>query len=215
MKLKQASIAAIAIVLLSLLPFKASAQFRYAPIVGVNINNLNFKQDLVTIGQTVGATAGIQGEMMFPGIGFGIDFGLLYNQMGAKVNLGERKIWSSQGYGNENVMIHSIQIPLHLRFKWTRMNGLEDYIAPFVYGGPDFSIQAGHNKIKGNEGEPRPFKYAGGELGLTAGVGFELFRRWQVSGQYTWGMTYLLKTRLLDNYSAQSRQWSVRVAYFF
>ena len=60
MKLKQASIAAIAIVLLSLLPFKASAQFRYAPIVGVNINNLNFKQDLVTIGQTVGATAGIQ-----------------------------------------------------------------------------------------------------------------------------------------------------------
>ena len=36
--------------------------------------------------------------------------------------------------------LHMLEIPLHLRFKWTRMNGLEDYIAPFVYGGPDFSI---------------------------------------------------------------------------
>ena len=35
-------------------------------------------------------------------------------------------------------------------------------------------------------------------------------------GEYkTWGMTYLLKTRKLENYSAQNRQWAVRVAYFF
>ena len=61
----------------------------------------------------------------------------------------------------------------------------------------------------------RSFKYAGGDLGLTAGGGVELWKRWQVSVQYTWGMTYLLKTRKLENYSAQNRQWAVRVAYFF
>ncbi len=214
MKRIQALFAAIAIII-ACASFSATAQFRYSPVLGVNINNLNFKQDLVTVGQTVGATAGIQGELMFPGIGFGIDFGLLYNQSGAKVNLGERLIWSSDGYGNENVMMHNIQIPLHLRFKWTRMDGLEDYIAPFVYGGPEFVIHAGHNKIKGNEGATKPFDYAGGSLGLTAGLGFEVFRNWQISGQYTWGMTYVLKTRLLDNFSARSSQWSVRVAYFF
>ena len=95
------------------------------------------------------------------------------------------------------------------------MNGIEDYIAPFVYGGPDFSFMVAHNSIKGNAGVPNPFNYAGGDLGLTAGGGFELYKRWQVSVQYTWGMTDLLKTRKLENFSAQNRQLAVRVAYLF
>lgn len=196
-------------------PVAMLGQFRYGPVAGVNINTLNFKQDLIGISSTVGAQAGIQGELMFPGIGFGIDFGLLYNVEGANVDLGSRKIWSSDGFKKTDVTLHMMQIPFHLRFKWTRMNGLEDYIAPFVYGGPDFSFMLAHNSIKGNAGVPSPFKYAGGDLCLTAGGGFELFKRWQLSAQYTWGMTYLLKTRKLDNFSAQNRQLSIRVAYLF
>jgi hypothetical protein len=186
----------------------ASAQFRRAAVVGLNINTLNFKQDLVGVSSTIGYQAGIQGELMFPGIGFGIDVGVLYNQMGAKVNLGDKLVWSSLGYGNEQVYLHQIQIPVHLRFKWTRLNGFEDKLAPFIYGGPDFSITAAHGKCDA-------FKYAGGDLGLTAGVGVEIYRNWQLSGSYTWGMTYLLKTKLLDDFSAQGRQWAVRLAYYF
>ncbi|MDE5655460.1 MAG: hypothetical protein K2I19_00070, partial [Muribaculaceae bacterium] len=152
--------------------------------------------------------AGVQCEMMFPGIGFGIDFGLMYNLMGAKVNLGEKKIWAVDGYGNERLALHYVQIPVHLRFKWTRMEGLEDYIAPFVYGGPDFTILAGHGKCDA-------MKYAGGELGLTAGLGFELYKKWQISASHTWGMTYAMKAQLLDNWSARNREWTVRLAYFF
>ena len=196
-------------------PIASKAQFRYAPVVGVTINDLKFKESIFPVDKVVGYQAGIQGELVFPGIGFGIDFALLYNQMGAKTDLGSRKIWSTDGFGDSHVMLHTLQIPVHLRFKWTRMNGLEDYIAPFVYGGPDFAISIGHNKIKGNEGVPSPYDYSGGDLGLTAGGGFELWRRWQVSLQYTWGMTYMLKTVKLDNLSAKNRQWAVRVAYMF
>lgn len=184
------------------------AQFRYGPVVGVTLNDLIFKQDLVTVKQQVGEVAGIQAEMMFPGIGIGIDFGLIYNQQGARVNLGEKPVWSWQGWGNEHVMIHNIQIPLHLRFKYTRLGGLEEKIAPIVFGGPEFNIQAGHS----NAGA---FKCSGGDLGLTAGVGAELFRHWQITGSYTWGMTYACRTKLLDNFSARSRQWTVKVAYLF
>lgn len=197
----------IAVVALMGMTLPASAQFRYGVVAGPTLTDLHFKQDLASVSQTVGGQAGVMGEMMFPGIGFGLDFGFLYNMAGAKVNLGDKEIWASQGYGNERLMLHQLQIPLHLRFKWTRMNGLEDTVAPFVYGGPDFSILLGHSKCKAME-------YAGGDLGLTAGLGVELFKRWQVSGSYTWGMTYLLKTRLLDNYSARGRQWTVRVVYF-
>lgn len=135
--------------------------------------------------------------------------------MGAKTDLGDRRIWSSDGFGENFTRLHMLQIPIHLRFKWTRMNGIEDYIAPFIYGGPDFGIMIGHNKIKGNEGVAEPYTYSGGDLGLTAGGGFEILRRWQVSVQYTWGMTYLLKTSKLENVSAKNRQLSFRVAYMF
>lgn len=197
------------------LPCTMMAQFRYAPVAGVNISDLKFKQDLFGVNKLVGAQVGIMGELMFPGLGFGMDFGLLYSQLGAKTDLGSRTIWSSDGFGDEKAILHMLQIPVHLRFKWTRMNGFEDYIAPFVYGGPEFGILAGHSNIKGKAGVPNPYTYAGGDLGLTAGGGAEIFKRWQISLQYTWGMTYILKTRKLENVSAQNRQWTVRVAYFF
>lgn len=197
-----------------------SAQFRYAPTIGAELTTLKFKQDLVSVTQTPSFQVGVQGEIIFPGLGFGIDTGLFYNQLGAKVNLGERKIWQSAdiidgdkvihypGYGNERVRLHTLQIPLHLRFKWIRMNGIEDIVAPFVYGGPDFNILVGHGKCDA-------FDYAGGSLDLTVGGGVELFTRWQLSYSYTWGMTYVLKTKLLDNFSARDRFMTLRLAYFF
>lgn len=197
------------------IPATVVAQFRYAPVAGVNISDLKFKQDLFKVDKLVGAQVGIMGELMFPGLGFGMDFGLVYSQLGAKTDLGSREIWRADGFGDEKAMLHMLQIPVHLRFKWTRMNGLEDYIAPLVYGGPEFGILVGHSRIKGNAGVAEPYTYAGGDLGLTAGVGAEIFKRWQVCLQYTWGMTYLLKTRKLENVSAQNRQWTVRVSYFF
>lgn len=186
----------------------ADAQIRWGAQAAFNINGLVLKQDLVSHSSSFGYSAGVIGELMFPGIGFGIDLGLGYNQSGGKINLGERLVWSSDGYGNEQVYLHNLSIPIHLRFKYTRLNGLEDIIAPFVYGGPEFNIQVAH-------GNCDALKYSGGDLGIGVGLGAELFKRWQVSGSYTWGMTYVFKTKLLDEFSSRTRQWSVRVAYFF
>lgn len=194
--------------IICLFAIAASAQFRAAGVAGVAFTNMSFNQEIAPVKGTVGYQAGVLGELMFPGIGFGLDFGLLYNLGGAKVNLGKKTVWSSQGYGNERVYMHFAQIPLHLRFKWTRLSGLEDYVAPFVFGGPELNILLAHNKCDA-------FKYPGGSLGLTAGIGFELYRNWQISGSYTWGMTYAAQTVLLDNYTARNRQWTVRLAYFF
>jgi hypothetical protein len=186
----------------------ANAQFRWSGTAGVSVNSLKFKQDLVDVSSTIGYSAGVNGELMFPGIGFGMSIGMLYNQQGGKANLGQREVWAADGYGNEQIFLHNILIPVHLRFKYTRLNGLEDKIAPLVFGGPEFDIQVAHGKCKA-------FDYSGGDLGLTAGIGAEIFKRWQITGSYTWGMTYVLKTSLLDNFSARSRQWNVRLAYFF
>ena len=88
------------------------------------------------------------------------------------------------------------------------MNGLEDYVAPFVYGGPTLGLMVAHSKCD-------PLSHAFGEVGLTAGLGFEIVHRWQITGSYTWGLTYALKTLKLDNYSGRNRQLSVGLTYFF
>lgn len=185
-----------------------SAQFRYGPTVGVDLTTLKFKQDLFTVDQSVGYQAGVQCEMMFPGIGFGIDFGAMYEQRGATLHLGEKKIWASEGYGTNRSYLHYLNIPFNLRFKWTRMNGLEDYIAPYVFGGPSIGVMVAHNKNKALD-------YTGADLGLSVGVGFEILKNWQIQGSYTWGMTYAVKTKLLDEFSAKNRTWSVRVVRYF
>lgn len=191
----------------------ADAQFRRGAVVGVDVTDLKFKQDLLTVDQSVGFSAGFQGELMFPGIGFGVDFGVMYAQKGATMHMGEKKIWASEGLGNERVYLHYLSIPVHFRFKYTRLGGIEEYVAPLVFGGPEFSILAGHGSIKSN-GESA-IKYAGGDLGLTVGGGFEIMKNWQLTYSYTWGMTYSLKTRLLDDFSARNRAWNVRLAYYF
>ena len=187
---------------------RANAQFRYGAMLGVNVTDMKFKQELITVDKSVGFSAGVVGEMMFPGIGFGINTGVFYSQRGASLHMGEREIWASQGYGKERVYLHCIEVPLHLRFKYTNLNGVENTIAPFVYGGPTFGIVAGHGNLPAME-------YAGGDFALTGGIGVEMFRNWQVAAEYTWGMTYEAKTKLLTDFSARNRGFAVKVCYYF
>lgn len=186
----------------------ASAQFRYGPMVGGNVTTLGFKQDLAKVDKSVGYSAGVVAEMMFPGIGFGIDLGLFYEQRGATLHLGEYKMWQEQGLGTERSYLHYLVIPLHLRFKYTNLNGLEDHVAPFVFAGPSLGVLVGHSKLD-------CMQYPLGELGVDFGLGAEIKRNWQVSVSYNLGLTYCLKDKLLTNYSARNRTWAVRVAYLF
>jgi len=196
------------ILLITGISFTAAAEFRWGATAGVNLTDLVFKQNLFKVDKGFGPVLGVQGEMMFPGIGFGLDVGAMYSMQGATMHLGEWPVWSVDGYGKEHSYLHTLSLPVNLRFKWTRMNGIEDYIAPFVFGGPVFNFTVVHNNMKAME-------YAGGSIGVQAGLGFELYKRWQIQGSYVWGMTYALKAVKLLDYSARERYWTVRATYFF
>lgn len=186
----------------------SAQEFRWGPSIGANINYATMSQTIVDKKFGFGGTAGVRAEYMFPGIGFGLDMGLLYAQRNSSLNLGQRLIWSSSGYGNEHLSLHSIDIPFNLKFKYTRLGGFEDVVAPFVFGGPIFSIQAGHSKCDA-------IRFSGGEVMLTAGAGAQLYKNWQVAASFTWDMTYAYKTRKLDDYYARNRTIDLRVTYLF
>lgn len=184
------------------------AEFRWGPTAGVSLSTLKFKQDVLTVKSIAGPTVGVQGELMFSGIGFGIDVAALYQMQGAKCDLGRWPLWADQGYGNESVLLHTLSIPVNLRFKWTRMSGIEDYVAPYVFGGPVVNFTLAHSNASA-------MNCAVGNIGVQAGMGFEILKRWQIQGSYTWGMTYACKAKRLIDFSAREKYWTVRAVYFF
>ncbi|MDE7381446.1 MAG: PorT family protein [Muribaculaceae bacterium] len=198
----------VAVILLTLCFLSAKAELRWGPVVGTDMSSFFWKQNLTDTHARLGFNAGVMSEIMIPGIGFGVDFALRYNQHSASVNFGEREVWSVDGFRKENVTVHALQIPVNLRFKWTRLEGLEQYIAPFAYAGPVISFTLGTSCKKIIEHPEACF-------GVQVGGGVELFEHWQLSGGYYWGVSYEIRTIKLDNFSARPQGWNINVAYLF
>ena len=184
------------------------AEFRWGPTLGVNFSTLHWKQSIAKTTTKTGFQAGLLGELMIPGIGFGVDIGLKYNLHGAHVNFGDHLIWSSTGIKNQDVWLHTLEIPVNLKFKWTRMNGFEQILAPFVYGGPVFNFTLATNKAPALE-------HPAGYVSMIVALGGELFEHYQISAGYSWGISYQVRTIKLDNYSAQPRGWFINLSYLF
>lgn len=186
----------------------ASAQFRYGVTAGVDVSTMRFKQKLFDINSRAGAAAGVTSEMIFPGIGIGFDLGLQWHMRSAQLCLGQREMWASQGYGDFNFTQQFVAIPLHLRWKWTRLNGFEDKAAPFIYAGPLFAFNVSHSNLPS-------FSYAEGDVGIDVGIGGEFFKHWQFAAGYSFGMTYSMQAKLMTNFSNRWNMWQFRLSYFF
>lgn len=202
------SIVLLCIAMFGSVTVSAQSTTRWGVVVGADLTNMKFDQDLFSVDKNVGATAGVMGELMMPGIGFGFDASLLYTQRGAKLHLGERPVWAAEGYGKENCMMHFIEIPIHLKFKFKNLQGFENTLMPILFAGPEFSFLVAHSDIEA-------LKFPGGEFGVTVGAGAEILRKFQVNASYCWGLSYTAKTKLLDDFTARNRAWKLTVAYLF
>lgn len=198
----------LTLLLLVVSAFTASAEFRWGPTAGWNISNYYWKQPLLHSDQRSGFQAGLMGELMIPGIGFGIDLGARYAYRDATVNLGDFPVWSTDGYQNGSLRLHRLEIPLNLRFKWTRMDGLEHYVAPFAFVGPLFAFNLAQSDCNAIE-------HPAGSVGLQFGIGGEFLEHIQLSASYIWGTCYDIRTVKLDNNSARNSAWTINLAYLF
>lgn len=200
-------------ILLAVLAFQASAQMRWGVSAGMVHSKLKWNQEYLRTSKfetdpSVAYFAGIFGEYSIPGIGFAVDLGLQYAQRGATMHLGDFKIWQADGYGNERSYLHYIDIPIHLRFKYSNLNGFERKLAPFIFAGPSVSILVAHNDIPAFEHNPI-------ELGIEVGGGVEIFRNYQLSVSYNWGVTNTMSATKLQSFNAKNKTLKVGLTYFF
>lgn len=186
----------------------AQSSSRWGVTLGANINSIHFKQsDIMPSKSCWGPQAGVMGEMNFSGLGFGVDGSLLYSMRQGKLNYGERVAWSSLGAGNETVAMHYLDVPLHLKFQFRRLGGMETTFMPLAYVGPHFSflVHGSHSNLN---------SYPFVNVYLDMGAGFELFERWQVRGGYKFSVGQSLHTKLLDDNVAKNRNWYFSLTYF-
>ena len=181
---------------------------RWGITAGATINEVHFKQhDIVPSKRAVGPQLGVTGEMNFSGIGFGVEGSLLYTLKQGKVNYGERTVWESQGFGDEMVSMHYLDVPLHLKFKYNRLGGAESTIMPMVFVGPQFSFL-----MHGNHGDIN--KYSPVSVYLDMGLGCELLERVQLRGGYNFSIGQTFHTKMLDENVAKNRTWYFNVTWF-
>ncbi len=186
------------------------AETRWGVVAVGNYSTLKFNQDLIGVENGFGGGAGLIGEIIIPGIGFSVDGSLIYSLFTTNVHFGEKKVWSSDGYGNETLCNHTIDIPLNLKFKYSNLNGVENIISPLVYVGPSFTVHVND----GSKGASA-VSYKRVAVGIHVGLGCELFRKVQVSASYSWAINKTLSTIKLDDFEAKNKFWRIQVAYFF
>ncbi len=198
----------IAALVLTTAATMAQTSSRWGITAGANINNVHFKQHDIMPSKTMwGPQVGVTGEMNFSGVGFGVDGSVLYSLKQGKVNYGDRTAWSSLGYGNETVSMHYIDVPLHLKLKWRRLEGLENTIMPMIYVGPQFSFLAYGNHKSLNSYPPV-------NVYLDMGAGIELMERVQIRGGYNFSIGQSFHTKILDDNVAKNRTWYFSVTWF-
>lgn len=187
----------------------AYAETRWGVTAGANYNEIHFKQgDIFKSDRMVGGNAGLTGELMIPGIGFGVDASVLYSMCNGKLHMGDKKVWSSLGLGTETCTLHYIDIPLNLKFRYHNLDGVENTIMPLAFAGPTISVLAGHNKV----GDQLSYQKLSASFHM--GIGCELFNKVQVNVGYQFGIGESLKTKLLDENGAKNRTWFVNLTYF-
>ena len=197
------------VAMLAVVAAQAQTSTRWGVTAGANYNQVHFKQsDIMPVDRAFGPTVGLTGELNIQGIGFGLDASLLYSMRGSKLHYGDYKVWSSLGLGDETVRMHTIDVPINLKFRWHKMNGFENTLMPFVAAGPTFSFLVGKNLPDAN-------RYKTVSVVLHFGAGIELFRHLQLQGGYNFSVGETLRTRLLDDNIAKNRYWSLTATYFF
>lgn len=186
----------------------AQTETRWGVTAGLNYNLIHFKQsDILNVKHGFGPQIGLTGEMNIPGVGFAVDGSLLYSMRSSKINYGERVVWHDQGLGNETCLLHYLDMPLTLKFKYHNLDGFENTLMPMVAVGPTFSFLMAKNLKDVNTYRPV-------SVLLHLGIGAEIYKRLQVQFSYNFSIGETLRTRVLDENNAKNRCWTVTATYF-
>ena len=199
-RIKLIAIAVMAVI--SFCTFQTSAQFRFGPRIGLNINQLHFNDRAFSSDNRAGFNIGAMAEFTVPVLGVGADLSVMYVRRGTKWMEDNEIHRSGRDY---------IEIPIN--FKW-RINipAINKIVRPYLTTGPSFAFLTSSSAVND---ALRNSKY---DTSWNFGFGIEFIQRLQLGASYGLGMSKALKstgTPESIGLEGRNRYWTISAAYMF
>lgn len=190
-------VAVVALVMAAVLP--ASAQFKFGPRIGLEVNSLHFNSDLFNSDNQAGFTGGLEAEFTVPIVGVGLDASVMYVRRNAKF-MEEQK--------SSSVPRDYIAIPVNVKYKL----GLP-VVKPYIFTGPEFAFLTSSRAITD------ALRSRKTDVSWNFGLGLELINHLQVSASYGIGISKATEwvgvTSGSANIDGKNRYWTVTAAWLF
>ena len=183
----------------------ASAQFKFGPRVGINVNKLHFDETTFATDNRAGFTAGLQMEFTIPVINLGFDLSAMYVRRSAE--FATKVADTDKDYHSDY-----IEIPLNLKYK-IGLPIVGKVITPYIFTGPSFAFLTSKKEIKDF------VKNKKCDVAWNFGVGVQLIDHLQVSASYGLGLNKAMEFADKDFQEAvingKNRYWTITAAWLF
>ena len=194
----------------------ADAFWRFGIKAGGNLDNLktgSFKdatQSITDKDNRTGWTAGIMTEFEVPVVGICADASLMYTRMENSFN------YNTTTAGVEETTKYNagrnfIEIPVNLKWK-LNIPVVANVIKPYILTGPTFAFKLDKNPVNA------VLKAKTCQVAWNLGVGVELFKHLQVTGQYGFGINKvadILTPIHTEELKVKNNYWTISAAYLF
>lgn len=194
---------AVAVVLAAALP--ASAQFRFGPRLGTQINSLSFDKDVFNSENRAGFTGGLMIEFTVPVVNLGFDLSAMYVHRVDNVKSDNLAANFKSFKGDY------IEIPLHLKWK-LGLPLVGKIVSPYIFTGPSAAFLASKRAIT------EAYSAKKCSWSWDFGLGVELFRHLQVGASYGLGMNKIIEatgTGSTVDINGKNKYWTVTAAWLF
>jgi len=179
----------------------ASAQFKFGPRVGINVNSIHLNEKIFDVGNRTGFTVGLQGELMVPVIGIGVDASLMYVRRTMEHTINKVSNTRHCDY---------FEIPVNLKWKMG-LPIIGKFFKPYIFTGPSFAFLTSKRAITD------AVKYKSVDTSWNIGLGFELINHLQISACYGFGLNDAIETvgHSTDPIDGKTHCWTVTAAWLF
>lgn len=191
----------------------ASAQFRFGPRVGVNVNSMRFDRSVFDGENRAGFTGGLQMEFTVPVVNLGFDASVMYVHRVNSTTVDKSGDQSLTSVSDQNSFKKRdyIEIPINLKWK-IGLPVVGSIISPYIFTGPSFAFLTSKKAI--NEA----YKNKSFDVAWNVGVGLQFFSHLQVGASYGFGLTKAIET--VSNYQGtqidgKNRYWTITAAWLF
>lgn len=186
----------------------ASAQFRFGPRLGMNVNELHLNHKVFDSRNRAGFNGGVTAEFMIPALNFGIDASVMYVHRVSNV--------AEDPEDDASRMVNAdcdyIEIPVNLKYKFG-LPVVGQFVSPYIFTGPSFAFRTSKKAVEDFYCAKKS------DIAWNFGFGVEVIKHLQVSASYGLGMTKAYKVVSPNHPEAgiegKNRYWTITAAWLF